>query len=198
MTTISDYSGYGNKILYQMCKDAPLHTNIDEIEGKIWLIGRSYSAAIERKAGSKMTKGVNFYKEVVAKQIKESNIDSWLNDVSLITRVTEENLDLVLSCHKNVTNLFKEITGLEKRSLASKYLHFHQPKAFFIYDSIANRNIRKILSDKKQKHMYPEGYDNEYSSFVTRCIYYRDHYFEKEIGGLATPRKLDMSLLGYQ
>ncbi len=40
---------YGNNILYSMCKKAPNHKQIDQIVAKIWLIGRSYSAAIERR-----------------------------------------------------------------------------------------------------------------------------------------------------
>ena len=60
MKYIDDYSGYGNKILYDMCATKPRHDDIDIIVGKIWLIGRSYSAAIERKAGTKMIPGGNF------------------------------------------------------------------------------------------------------------------------------------------
>ena len=197
MKTIEDYSGYGNKVLYQMCKDAPTHKNIDEISGKIWIIGRSYSASIERKAGANIVDGEDFIKTKVAPAMQKSDIDNWLKSVESIDRLTDKNINLSLACHKNLTDLFKKITGIEKRSLASKYLHFHQPLAFFIYDSIANTNIRARLRDKKVKHSYPKGYDNEYSAFVTRCLYYRDNYFENNIGGLATPRKLDKALLGY-
>jgi len=195
MKYIDDYSGYGNKVLYEMCKTKPKHEDIDEIVGKVWLIGRSYSAAIERKAGAKMKEGGNFYKDQVAPAILNSDIDEWIESVSSIHRITKDNYLLVLAAHKNLTNLFKQITGTEKRSLASKYLHFHQPNAFFIFDSIANREIRKRID--KTRYKSQKGYDDQYSSFVERCIYYRDTYFEKEIGGLSTPRKLDMALLGY-
>ena len=197
METIDDYSGYGNKVLYQMCKDAPKHVSIDEISGKIWIIGRSYSASIERKAGANMVEGEDFIKTKVAPAMRNSGIDTWLESVSSISRLTDKNIELSLACHKKLTDLFKKITGIDKRSLASKYLHFHRPQAFFIFDSVANTNIRARLRDKKIRHSYPKGYDNEYSSFVTRCVYYRDNYFEEKIGGLATPRKLDMELLGY-
>ena len=40
---------YGNSVLYRMCKEQPEHKDIDVIVGKIWLIGRSYAAAIERR-----------------------------------------------------------------------------------------------------------------------------------------------------
>ena len=140
---------------------------------------------------------VDFIKTKVAPAMRDSGIDTWLESVSSISRLTDKNIELSLACHKKLTDLFKKITGIDKRSLASKYLHFHRPQAFFIFDSVANTNIRARLRDKKIRHSYPKGYDNEYSSFVTRCVYYRDNYFEEKIGGLATPRKLDMELLGY-
>lgn len=43
-----DYWSFGNQILYDMCLKNPSHTNENVIIGKIWLIGRSYAAAIER------------------------------------------------------------------------------------------------------------------------------------------------------
>ena len=46
-----DCGGFGNQVLYQMCRDHPGHTDTDVISGKMWLIGRAYSAAIERRAG---------------------------------------------------------------------------------------------------------------------------------------------------
>jgi hypothetical protein len=41
--------GFGNSILYDMCKRKPFHNQTDIIVGKIWIIGRSYAAAIERR-----------------------------------------------------------------------------------------------------------------------------------------------------
>lgn len=186
---------FGNDILYKMCKKAPSHKNDSEIIGKIWLIGRSYAASIERGSGTPA--GENFYRTKVAPMIKKSEIDKWIESVKKIRRVTLENMHLVLEVHYNLTQLFKNITGLEKRSLASKYLHFHQPNAFFIFDSIANRNIRKELSKKKIRFTYPEGYDDAYSKFVVRCIYYRDNCLEPEYERKLTPREVDRNLLGH-
>ena len=46
-----DNWGWGNEVLYRMCREEPGHTKLDVIAGKVWPIGRAYSAAIERKAG---------------------------------------------------------------------------------------------------------------------------------------------------
>ncbi len=43
-----DYGYVGNGILYDMCKKYPRHNNESEIIAKIWIIGRSYAASIER------------------------------------------------------------------------------------------------------------------------------------------------------
>lgn len=39
----------GNRVLYDLCQSHPEHTRDDEIVAKIWLIGRSYAASIERR-----------------------------------------------------------------------------------------------------------------------------------------------------
>lgn len=38
----------GNQVLYDLCRRHPGHSEPGEILAKIWLIGRSYAAAIER------------------------------------------------------------------------------------------------------------------------------------------------------
>jgi hypothetical protein len=166
-----------------MCFKHPEHTDIDIIASKIELIGRAYSAAIERKAGKKFKSGKNFCRDIVAPAIRNSEIDFWLKDVRDIKRLTEKNIGKSLRCHKHVTDLFKKITGLEKRSLASKYLHFHAPNAFFIYDSIANRNVKERIHAKKFcVPVDSREFDNEYAVFSCRCLKYRDKV-EKKLGG---------------
>lgn len=79
-----------------------------------------------------------------------------------------------------------------KRSLASKYLHFHAPKVFFIYDSIANKKIREELKNKKIKFQISSDFDKEYANFACKCIYFRDNFHKGK-----NPREIDKILLGY-
>jgi hypothetical protein len=44
---------FGNDILYQLCHDQPKHNDDSVIIAKIWLIGRSYAAAFERRKDRK-------------------------------------------------------------------------------------------------------------------------------------------------
>jgi hypothetical protein len=57
----------GNRALYALCREFPRHERAPEIVAKVWLIGRSYAAAIERGQQSDLL-GDDFYTEVVAPQ----------------------------------------------------------------------------------------------------------------------------------
>jgi len=115
---------FGNQVLYDLCAANPGHARDDIIIAKIWLIGRSYAAAIERRRSTADAVGDAFYETVVAPTIRSSAIDNWFR--ALATSANED-MALNLETHMRVMELFTEISGLEKRSLASKYLHFHFP-----------------------------------------------------------------------
>jgi hypothetical protein len=191
MQYANDYSGYGNAVLYSMCSERPLHTDIDTIQSKLWIIGRAYSAAIERKAGP------GFKIETAATMLQSSDIDKHIAKLLDIERPSESNLDTLLQAHKSLTDSLQSATGIKKRSLASKYLHFHAPRAVFIFDSIANRKIRNLLAPHNRRFTCNKSYDDQYEAFARRCIYFRDNIFELETRAYASPRKIDMHLLGY-
>ncbi|MBQ0800023.1 MAG: hypothetical protein KBT63_12145 [Porticoccaceae bacterium] len=191
MEYTDDYSGYGNEVLYRMCEDRLHHNDIDTIKSKLWIIGRSYAASIERKAGK------DFKIEDAANVLKDSRIDNEIFNLRQIGRPTSENITHLLQTHNYLMGLFKKATGVNKRSLASKYLHFHAPKAVFIYDSIVRDDLRKRLRKIKNRFPITRNNDDEYESHVMRCICYRDNIYEKELGLLVSPRKLDSHLYGY-
>lgn len=64
----------GNQVLYDLCRDHPRHNSADVVIAKVWLIGRSYSAAIERRR-SPTAYGDSFYTKHVAPAVLVSNID---------------------------------------------------------------------------------------------------------------------------
>jgi len=117
--------GFGNSILYKMCKENPEHNSPDVVSGKMWLIGRAYSAAIERV---KRKENINddFYKEKVGPTLTDLELDKRLENLQKIEKATKENVSDILSAHKYLQNKIRKITGMDKRSLCSKYLHFHQ------------------------------------------------------------------------
>ena len=187
---------FGNSILYKMCNDYPLHNDKDIIVAKIWLIGRSYAAAIERRRSHLDYKGDDYYYEMVAPKMLSigSELDDRLSELNN-SRSIYDNLEKVLSTHKFLMDAFFELTGLEKRSLAAKYLHFHCPSKFFIYDSIAREEIHKFV--KKPKIKILQGlseYDNEYADFGCRLLELQQELLIYD-GVCYSPRVLDGFLL---
>jgi len=71
----------GNQVLYDLCASHPEHRDDRVILAKVWLIGRAYSAAVERRRTLRdtATMGDRFYTKVVAPGIAASGIDDWLN-----------------------------------------------------------------------------------------------------------------------
>jgi hypothetical protein len=66
----------GNEVLYKLCDDHPGHTANNAIIAKVWLIGRSYAAAIERRREKGEFSGDEFYVKHVAPCIRSSDIDA--------------------------------------------------------------------------------------------------------------------------
>lgn len=184
----------GNQVLYSLCQAHPKHDRGDAIIAKVWLIGRSYAAAIERRKNAKGSSD-DFYEKTVVRAMKESSVDKWLS--SLPERMTDpwRELGQVVVVHKRLMDLFTKMTDLEKRSLTSKYLHFHRPDLFFIYDSRAKGAIGKATpSIRKIARIQAKQADHEYLTFVRRCQWIRDDV-ARRFNTLLTPRQLDKILL---
>ncbi len=184
---------FGNTILYDMCANYPHHKSIDQIVAKIWLIGRSYAAAIERRKNAKEY-NEDFYTEVVGPVMMKSGIDQWIAEINRFRFPSLDNIEKILAVHGSLMNLIKKMTGMGKRSLASKYLHFHKPNLFFIYDSRAMESIRKLVPPSKDKFNVRSNIDIEYAKYCLRCIDLRDLIKEK-FNTYLTPRELDNILL---
>jgi len=181
----------GNDALYKLCSERPGHTDEAEVIAKIWLIGRSYASAIERRKKKKSEKSDDFYVNTVAPAIMRSSIDTWITEAKQYEMPCEESLATLLRVHRKTTRLFWTISRLEKRSLASKYLHFHVPHLFYIYDTrAANALRRKVRGAGKQIAQT----DNEYRKFAQKCLYLQQRIEERHRVSL-TPRELDNLLL---
>jgi hypothetical protein len=184
----------GNKVLYSLCQNYPKHDKDDAIIAKVWLIGRSYAAAIERRKDAQETSD-DFYEITVVEKIKGSKLDDWLS--TLPGGMTNPWLELgsAITVHKRLMDIFSDLTGLEKRALASKYLHFHRPDLFFIYDSRSKEAITKVTPRPTEiKHITAEDADSEYQMFCRRSQYLREGINER-FGRYLTPRQIDKILL---
>ncbi|TCD46845.1 hypothetical protein [Chlorobium sp. N1] len=187
----------GNEVLYALCREHPFHDHKDAIIAKVWLIGRAYAAAIERRIDAREPSD-DFYQYKLAPAVAESQLDEWLRSLPHSLDEPWRQLGEVVAVHKALVDLFAGITGMNKRSLASKYLHFHRPDLFFLYDSRAKAGLAALSSSlgkppritiAKQSQMDPE-----YHKHVRRCQWVSDQIAERFDQRL-TPRQLDSLLL---
>jgi hypothetical protein len=187
----------GNAVLYDLCGSRPGHTDEADVIAKIWLIGRSYAAAIERRR-NKIDENDNFYVNTVAPLVVNSPIDRWIHEAKQYDCPSAEAWSTLLKVHFETTRLFKEISGLEKRSLASKYLHFHVPQLFYIYDTRAVEALdslshKKILPCTSRSRSQP-NVDNDYRKLAEKCRDLQQHVQDK-YGISLNPREIDSLLL---
>lgn len=183
----------GNEVLYELCRTRPEHTDEAEVIAKIWLIGRCYAAAIERRK-SNLGENDSFYLNTVAPAIIGSAIDEWLAQARQINRPSPLSWATLIHIHHKTTQLFKSISGLDKRSLASKYLHFHVPQLFYIYDSRAVEAISRIRGLVGRSDRSVLDADDEYQKFAAKCLALQQ-LIEDQYGIGMSPRDLDNLLL---
>lgn len=158
-------------------------------------IGRGYSAAIERrKNNTDEDQNDDFYINVVAPATQSSQIDSWLKSARAAIPGTQSGFNTLVETHYEVTTLFSNISSLEKRSLASKYLHFHVPKLFYILDSRAVEAMRKFSPMLPRASPTIGLADNEYRKFAEKC-FHLVQMSEHTFGLSPLPRQIDNLLL---
>jgi len=210
-----DMWGFANQILYDLCQRNPKHDDDSVIIAKVWLIGRAYAAAIERRKPTKNITLVNsdaeqqdssedFYVKEVAPKIKSigSELDDRIRKISSYPQITEALLPQIVDTHHFLTKVFSEISGMNKRSLASKYLHFHVPQMFYIFDSRACTGVGAANSDSKQlkrkiqRCLCEKTYDDSYLDFAVKVFVLNQHIYQ-EHGGWLSPREIDALLLDY-
>lgn len=192
MNYSNDYTGYINDVLYRMCEEKPRHDDQDIVKSKLIIIGRTYSASIQR------THQHDFSFDNAAHLLIDSDIDAWIDKLNKIDRPSETNISEILHAHKYLVEQLAKATNRNNRSFASKYLHFHARKAVFLYDSRASMKVQECIKPEKPqlKFLNCDDIDRVYADFVVRCLYYRGK-LEKQLGEQVTPRRIDNQLIGY-
>lgn len=186
----------GNGVLYDLCRRFPGHKEAEGVVAKVWLIGRAYSASIERGRGESAFGALSnevFYTKKVPEVLRESNLDAKLKPLRKLKRVDEGNVAAVLDVHRYLVEKLDDLTAKRKRSLASKYLHFHLPALFFIYDSRAAASMDSL---EKSSVDARADCDPRYASFVARAMRLRERVRDQH-GVELSPRELDRLLLSY-
>lgn len=187
----------GNDILYSMCKKYPYNEKVDEIIAKVWLIGRSYAAAIERRKNKKESNDSFYIK--AAQKIKKFGFDEIIQSIPTTGKLDVNNFKLIYEAHSYITAKFYEITGLNKRSLASKYPHFHRP-IVPIYDSRARKSISELFNTYEFLEEIPykvSGNNKEYLKFMQKVFGFQKFLLENNCKYYAV-RDIDKYLVNLQ
>lgn len=188
---------FGNRVLYRMCEENPDHTEVGTVAGKVRLIGRSYAVAVERRvipAGADAVSLEEFYEHHIAPALIESDLDQKLKSLQQSGEFSAESLPEVLDAHYHLVFVLRRLTHQDKRSFASKYLHFHAPAQVPIFDSIAARVLSQMLPRRRIRRGIPGGFDQTYTRFVSLLLDLR-HEIESDHGVRLSTRELDRLLL---
>lgn len=178
-----------DQVLYDLCRKYPRHNNEHEVVAKLALIGRGYSAAVERRKNAAETPG-DFYYDYVAPVIVSSGLDARLDALRKYRTPTAENLPEILSVHYYLQTLLRQCTAMEKRSLASKYLHFHCPNLFYIFDAFSKDMLGRIVRFSGRWEI-PADADAEYAGYCLRSLFVQEQVSPDEEN---FPRILDAYL----
>lgn len=186
---------FGNGVLYDLCREHAGHRDSGVVIAKVWLIGRAYAAAVERRRTKDKAGEDNdeFYRKKVAPALMRSEIDDRLRSLRRFDGV-ERCVGEVIECHGYLTGVFRRVSGLEKRSLASNYLHFHLPGHFFIYDIRAAFGLSKVAPRcRVPEHRSPNA-DPVYAGFALKLLALQAR-IAQDFGERLTPRQVDRLLL---
>lgn len=187
---------FANDILYRMCSEYPDHQEDEIVIGKVLLIGRSYAAALERRRRSNDPNqyGSEELYQRFAVALKAADFDRRLQELKSFQQIDAANITAICSVHAFLMDVFRALTGSEKRSLASKYLHFHYPDLFFIYDSFAVAALKTHILKRSKRIMPDIQVDQWYFQFCEDMIVFRDE-IQQQYGHFLIPRQLDDLLL---
>ena len=161
-----DHWAFGDQILYNMCEDYPEHNQKYLKICKVWLIGRSYAAALERKRNKDIK---DVYKNLAGENFNK--IDEQIERLKECTTIDNCNIEHILNLHNKLVKIYKKVSDLNKISLASKYLHFHLRNLFYLYDSRAKTAIWDLIKRKDIKNF--SQYDDKYADFLKRVDIFR-------------------------
>jgi hypothetical protein len=184
----------GNEWLYKLCECYPAHTDTGQVAAKIWLIGRAYAAAAERGVSGK-GQGESYIIQLSERFI-EQKADKHFEKLPKPVADFRKHLDQVIDVHHSVESIFSNEDELGRISLTSKYLHFHRPDLFPIFDSRAAATITQVTPDSRftGHKVTSEHASTLYGKFSVRSAWLVDQMGDL-VGHTPTLRQLDNLLL---
>lgn len=177
-----NYRSYiGNNLLYDLCKTYPNTVDFQEVHAKIWIIGRSYAVALERTKRNKVD--YESFSKSFIEWNKKVGFDNRLYNI-------KDEKD-ALEVYKLLLDFVYSETGQYKRSFVSKYLHFHRPEWFKLYDSHTRKSLTYLSTAKSN---VVGKIDSVYADFCAKENDVRD-YIKEKFGKQLDNRDLDIVLI---
>jgi hypothetical protein len=173
------------RALYELCFLHRHHFQDEIVADKLRMMVRVY-----------VEQGLNvneFSSELVAHRLGRSGIDRWFASLA-----TAEHLDqaLVFELHKRVMDVFSDLPEVQARSLAAKYLHYHFPELFYIYDA-GLETAASDLGEGECGYLALAEHDPVYDSFFACCRKLADK-LAAQAGHRLSPRELDRILRAWR
>lgn len=186
------FEDFGNDVLYKMCREYPRHDLPEKTASKIWMINTAYSAGIMRKAlyPTDITNKPEWLYTKVAETLV--NFDKELE----ILKPGHFELSKALQIHGHLVRLIGVYTKARHISFASKYLHFHYPNNFFIYDNLAAKSLASMVKYKCCTADESE-ISQVYHDYCTKSVILKS-YIEEHIGRTLSIRQFDRILVLFQ
>jgi hypothetical protein len=165
--------GAVDEVLYRLCREHPGHEDRRWATAKVALIGRAYSAGLERRVtppkGQQAIVVIADYFERRGAEIDE--IVAPLRPLK--EPLSVKDMEAIVAAHGRFTQLLIGVTtdGKSPRSFASKYLHFHNP-VIPIYDSYALAGITRLVHWDSTAIPFacPPGGDDAQYGYYDFCV----------------------------
>ena len=199
-TSLEAAGTFENQILYRMCEENPSHEHSAVVSGKIISIGRVYAASPERSAGKKRAGLTESITHLLAKRLCDSEIDDRLTafgsgrifEQNLIPDIVETHAYLIGELHSALVAATHDVEAVRStRSFASKYLHFHRPDVFPIFDSLAAAGLRSL----PYQSLFPSVSANCDRAYVKFCATFADLVSNEYASQPWTLRSVDTRLV---
>lgn len=188
-----------NAMLYDAVAAQPSNSDQAQIIGKLMLIGRTYSASVERRKTQGHIKDERQALEVIieaADAIAQSRCSAMLESIGMQDKLTYERLPEVVAIHLELCRALGKANNRENSSLASKYFHFHRPEFFPIVDSYVREGWSWVMGELG--HSYRGwrvfGKVDRYGDWCTRVLDLRK-MMDSGLEGGASLRQIDNYLL---